>query len=1392
MPGARRGLVAPQNTFLENIIRRSNGQHSSFLLANARIMDYPIVYCNDGFCKLSGYNRAEVMQKSSTCSFMYGDLTEKETVEKVETAFEETEQTQVEILLYKKNRTPLWLLLHIAPIRNEKEQVVLFLCTFKDITALKQPIDEEGSLSKFARLARSVTRNRSTLLQFSSHMPSTKFDNSKPSQIANMMSLNSDVLPQYRLEAPKTPPHIILHYCLFKTVWDWIILFLTFYTAVTVPYNTAFKNKTMDQVPLLVIDSIVDVVFFVDIILNFHTTFVGPSGEVISDSKIIRMNYLKSWFVVDVLSCLPYDVFNAFQYVDDGISTLFSALKVVRLLRLGRVVRKLDHYLEYGAAMLILLILVFILFAHWFACGWYSIGLSEIQSGISYGWLTYLSNTTGDVFYFLNGTSELDVSGGPGKGMRYLTSLYFTLSCMTGVGFGNVAANTEHEKLFSIFMMIIGALLYALIFSNVTTIFQQFYANFARYHDMLNSVREFMKLHDVPKSLSERVMDYIVSTWAITKGIDATKVLNYCPKDMKADLCVHLNRKVFLEHPAFRLASDGCLRALAMHFNMTHSAPGDLIFHQGESLDALCFVVTGSLEVIQDDEVVAILSKGDVFGDNFWKEHTIGQSTANVRALTYCDLHTIKRGRLLEVLEFYHAFANSFARNLTLTYNLRHRLIFRKVADVKKEKELAEKRKNDPPLELSSDHPVRKLISRFRKISDAKAMQTNTDPEKGSKADMNGGERGGPEKSRSFARLINVTENSAPKTGGGSSKWGKMVNGTGPSDGEGKQNKPINENKEEPKNGEPHKQHLKPAPKWGKMMGRNMEQSKDTEKEETQNNLRKTESMDSGIIRSNVKLDLINEETVEHSVLMRNETNNNITSRDTSISAMSVAERHMLTSIHDIKLEMKEDMDILHQKMNRIDEQIAEILRMFSPSTSSCSSNEDSTYPHSKDNSEGNTENNTSADPATESSGEESPKPTMLICDVEFIPKVTRESPILNLPKDSDANTTRSNSVSLGVSPISRLSSSASHSTLQGNHIGHPSDNVTLSNLKKSKEEPQSGSSNNSSKPNSSTDKGHLQVQNINTVSSHKTSSDTSIIKTSTASSGRVSTPASNERVSFPTSNDRVPSPIVGGPVLSPASSEQVSTHVSNERNNAMSSTKGGSSTQSNAKDGNNTSPVVREHVSLSDSITQNTPPKIRKGTPPPPSQVMQNKNNGGYKSTSSSNGENNVLSSQENLKTSSVYAANQILSKNSQYSPSTKDAYPLISALGPAAGYSMNPTGMSTPRPISPKSSASQLSPPLGPAASISDVSVTDVSSPRNVISMADDVLKMKTKTPRGSQDQRLKYSSNIHSLSKAKTDRKMSPDSQRPETRRIPGGITLPLDNEGAHVKDRDLDIL
>ena len=45
--------------------------------------------------------------------------------------------------------------------------------------------------------------------------------------------------------------------------------------------------------------------------------------------------------------------------------------------------------------------------------------------------------------------------GGPSRKTMYVTSLYFTMTCMTSVGFGNVAAETDNEKIFTICMMII-------------------------------------------------------------------------------------------------------------------------------------------------------------------------------------------------------------------------------------------------------------------------------------------------------------------------------------------------------------------------------------------------------------------------------------------------------------------------------------------------------------------------------------------------------------------------------------------------------------------------------------------------------------------------------------------------------------------------------------------------------------------------------------------------------------------------------------------------------------------------------------------------------------------------------------------------------------------------
>ena len=152
-----------------------------------------------------------------------------------------------------------------------------------------------------------------------------------------------------------------------------------------------------------------------------------------------------------------------------------------------------------------------------------------------------------------------------------------------------------------------------MIFGNVTTIISQIYADMNRYHDSLNSVREFARFNSVPQNIEARIMEFMITTWQQTKdksskkicclmfdselheflvlyqmsviiinfiifssskGIDTNAVLNLCPKDLKSDICVHLHRRVFNGNRCFLEASDACLRSLALEFQTIHISAG--------------------------------------------------------------------------------------------------------------------------------------------------------------------------------------------------------------------------------------------------------------------------------------------------------------------------------------------------------------------------------------------------------------------------------------------------------------------------------------------------------------------------------------------------------------------------------------------------------------------------------------------------------------------------------------------------------------------------------------------------------------------------------------------------------------------------------------------------
>uniref|UniRef100_A0A8C9RG54 Potassium voltage-gated channel subfamily H member 7 n=1 Tax=Scleropages formosus TaxID=113540 RepID=A0A8C9RG54_SCLFO len=432
-------------------------------------------------------------------------------------------------------------------------------------------------------------------------------------KVTQVLSLGADVLPEYKLQTPRIDKFTILHYSPFKAVWDWLILLLVIYTAIFTPYSAAFLLNDREEQkrrecgyscsPLNVVDLIVDIMFIIDILINFRTTYVNANEEVVSHPGKIAIHYFKGWFLIDMVAAIPFDLL-IFGSGSDETTTLIGLLKTARLLRLVRVARKLDRYSEYGAAVLMLLMCIFALIAHWLACIWYAIGNVEkpyLEHKI--GWLDNLGVSIGKRYNYS------DPNSGPSIKDKYVTALYFTFSSLTSVGFGNVSPNTNSEKVFSICVMLIGSLMYASIFGNVSAIIQRLYSGTARYHLQMLRVKEFIRFHQIPNPLRQRLEEYFQHAWTYTNGIDMNMVLKGFPECLQADICLHLNRSLLQNCKAFRGATKGCLRALAMRFKTTHAPPGDTLVHCGDVLTALYFLSRGSIEILKDDIVVAILGK---------------------------------------------------------------------------------------------------------------------------------------------------------------------------------------------------------------------------------------------------------------------------------------------------------------------------------------------------------------------------------------------------------------------------------------------------------------------------------------------------------------------------------------------------------------------------------------------------------------------------------------------------------------------------------------------------------------------------------------------------------------------------------------------------------------
>lgn len=80
------------------------------------------------------------------------------------------------------------------------------------------------------------------------------------------------------------------------------------------------------------------------------------------------------------------------------------------------------------------------------------------------------------------------------------------------------------------------ALMHAVVFGNVTAIIQRMYARRFLYHSRTRDLRDYIRIHRIPKPLKQRMLEYFQATWAVNNGIDTTEVW-WPPRLLLLDFC---------------------------------------------------------------------------------------------------------------------------------------------------------------------------------------------------------------------------------------------------------------------------------------------------------------------------------------------------------------------------------------------------------------------------------------------------------------------------------------------------------------------------------------------------------------------------------------------------------------------------------------------------------------------------------------------------------------------------------------------------------------------------------------------------------------------------------------------------------------------------------------
>ncbi len=375
----------------------------------------------------------------------------------------------------------------------------------------------------------------------------------------------------------------------YKVAWDLFLAVIIFYSVLSIPYKIGFSIEyemffgSVDGA----IDLTMDILFLLDIFATFNTGFIFQK-ILVSNRHLIIKRYLKGWFIIDFLSTVPIDNIAELAMGSEGSNTknlrtlkmirglrLLRLLKLARLLKLKKVTAILEESGMFNPALFKLfgLLLQILFIAHMLACGWYYMNEAEPM-----GWSMQFGVVNDHI---------LD---------RYLKSVYWTVATMMAVGYGDIYATNNTERMYSIFAQIVGAFMFGLIIGTVQTVMETADARATISKRELDDVVEYCRNRKLPKTLSKQVKAHFEYALSVRSMFDERGILGRLPVLLRQRVINHSKKEMIESIPLLREYPKGFVNLLLTDLAPYLATIGTLLWDEGGHARELYIVRKGLVE----------------------------------------------------------------------------------------------------------------------------------------------------------------------------------------------------------------------------------------------------------------------------------------------------------------------------------------------------------------------------------------------------------------------------------------------------------------------------------------------------------------------------------------------------------------------------------------------------------------------------------------------------------------------------------------------------------------------------------------------------------------------------------------------------------------------------